>query len=161
MEGMVERVPMTQEGYDQAEKKLYQLKNVERPRVEKALGEAREMGDLSENAEFDAAREELWNLDRQIGELEQKITLADVVDESRLPKDTVAIGATLEVEDVEAKAKESFMLVGEGEIRSGIDTVSVGSPLGHAFIGHKTGDIVEVQVPRGVLRYKIISFKYA
>ena len=127
---------MTPEGYEQARKKLDHLKNVEMPRVQKALGDAREMGDLSENAEFDAAREEMWKLD------------------------TVAIGAAVKVEDVDKKMKDEFLLVGEGEIREGVDTVSVTSPLGSALIGKKVGEIAEVQAPRGKIRYKIVSFKY-
>ena len=94
----MDRVPMTPEGYEQAKKKLDHLKNVEMPRVQKALGEAREMGDLSENAEFDAAREEMWKLDTMISELETKISLAEIFDPKTMKMDTVAIGATVKVE---------------------------------------------------------------
>ena len=152
---------MTREGFEQAKKRLDYLKNVEMPRVQKALGEAREMGDLSENAEFDAARNEMWNLDQMIGELETKISLAEVIDVSKLNLDTVAIGASVKVEDIDRKSKDEFLLVGEGEIREGLDTVSVTSPLGQALIGKKVGELAEVQAPRGRIRYKILSFKYA
>jgi transcription elongation factor GreA len=151
---------MTPEGYEQAKKRLEHLKNVEMPRVQKALGEAREMGDLSENAEFDAAREELWKLDTMIGELETKISLAEIFDPKKMNMDTVAIGATVKVEDVDRRGKDEFMLVGEGEVRDGVDTVSVTSPLGSALIGKKVGEIAEVQAPRGRIRYKIVSLKY-
>ncbi len=152
---------MTPEGFEQAQRKLSHLKNVELPRVEKALGAAREMGDLSENAEFDVAREELWNLEQQISELENKVALADVIDPSRLLKqDSVAIGAFLKVEDVDSRKEEEFLLVGEGEVRRDVDTVSVTSPLGQAFIGKKTGDTVEVEAPRGKLRFRILEFRY-
>jgi len=151
---------MTPEGYEQARKRLDHLKNVEMPRVQKALGDAREMGDRSENAEFDAAREEMWKLDTMIGELETKISLAEIFDPKQLKLDTVAIGATVKVEDLDRRAKDEFMLVGEGEIRDGIDTVSVTSPLGSALIGKKVGEVAEVQAPRGRVRYKIVSFKY-
>lgn len=156
----MDRIPMTREGYEQMKKKLERLKNVELPRVQKALGDAREMGDLSENAEFDVARSELWNLDQAIADLETRVALADIIDASQMKTDTVIIGALLKVEDVDARRKEEFMLVGEGEIRKDVDTVSVTSPLGQAFIGKKVGEIVEVQVPRGKLRYKIIEFRY-
>src|ERR1043166_6235280 len=156
----MDRVPMTREGFEQAKKRLDYLKNVEMPRVQKALGEAREMGDLSENAEFDAARSELWNLDQMIGELETKISLAEVIDASKLNLDTVAIGALVKVEDVDRRAQDEFLLVGEGEVRDGIDTVSVTSPLGQSLIGKKVGEIAEVQAPRGKVRYKVVSFKY-
>ena len=151
---------MTPEGYEQAKKRLDHLKNVEMPRVQKALGDAREMGDLSENAEFDAAREEMWKLDTMISELETKVSLAEIFDPKKMNLDTVAIGATVKVEDVDRRAKDEFMLVGEGEIREGVDTVSVTSPLGSALIGKKVGEIAEVQAPRGMVRYKITSIKY-
>jgi transcription elongation factor GreA len=156
----MDRIPMTPEGYEQARKKLDHLKNVEMPRVQKALGDAREMGDLSENAEFDAARNEMWNLDTMISELETKISLADVIDPRKLKLDVVAIGAHVKVEDLERKARDEFMLVGEGETRTDVDTVSVTSPLGQALIGKKIGDLAEVQAPRGLIRYKIVAFKY-
>ena len=153
---------MTPEGYEQARKKLEHLKNVELPRVQKALGDAREMGDLSENAEFDAAREELWKLDGMISELESKVSMAEIIDPKDLNKlDTVAIGAKVKVEDVSNKRKDEFMLVGEGETRDGIDVVSTTSPLGQALLGKKVGEIAEFTAPRGQIRYKILSFSYA
>jgi len=151
---------MTPEGYEQARKRLDYLKNTEMPRVQKALGEAREMGDLSENAEFDAAREEMWKLDTMISELETKISLAEIFDPKKMNLDTVAIGATVKVEEVDRRGKDEFMLVGEGEIREGVDTVSVTSPLGAALIGKKVGEIADFQAPRGRIRYKITSIKY-
>jgi len=151
---------MTRQGFEQVKKKLDHLKYVELPRVQKALQEAREMGVLSENAEFDAARNELWNLDQMIGELETKVSLAEVIDASKLNLDTVAIGALVKVEDVDRKGKDEFLLVGEGEVREGVDTVSVTSPVGQALIGKKVGEIAEFIAPRGKIRYKVVSFKY-
>jgi transcription elongation factor GreA len=151
---------MTPQGYEQAKKKLDWLKNVEQPRLQKALGEAREMGDLSENAEYDAAREELWKVDQMIGEFESKVALADVIDPAQVDKNVVAIGADVKVEDVDRKVRDQFILVGEGETRDNVDCVSVTSPLGQALLGHKVGDVVEVQAPRGLIKYKVIAFKY-
>jgi transcription elongation factor GreA len=156
----MDRIPMTPEGYEQARKRLDHLKNVEMPRVQKALGDAREMGDLSENAEFDAARNEMWNLDQMIADLETKLSLAEIFDPKNMKLDTVAIGAYVKLEEVDRRAKDEFLLVGEGESRDGMDTVSVMSPLGSALIGKKAGEIAEVQAPRGKVRYKIVSFKY-
>jgi transcription elongation factor GreA len=156
----MERIPMTPEGYEQAKKKLDHLKNVEMPRVQKALGDAREMGDLSENAEFDAARNEMWNLDQQIADLETKVAIADVIDSKSLKLDTIAIGAHVKVEAVDDRRKDEFLLVGEGEVREGVETVSVTSPLGQAMIGRKAGEVTEVHLPRGKVRYKIVAFKY-
>src|SRR5437870_2386341 len=146
----MDRIPMTPEGYEQAKKRLDHLKNVEMPRVQKALGDAREMGDLSENAEFDAARNEMWSLDQQIADLETKLSLAEIFDPKTMKLDTVAIGAYVKVEEVDRRAKDEFLLVGEGESRDKVDTVSVTSPLGSALIGKKIGEIAEVQAPRGL-----------
>ncbi len=156
----MDRIPMTREGYEQIRRKLDHLKNVELPRLQKALGEARELGDLSENSEFDAARSEMWNVDQQIAELEQKLALADVIDPSALKLDAIALGAFVRAEDLETRRKEEFLLVGEGEVRNDVDTVSVASPLGQAFLGKKVGDVAEVQAPRGRLRYRVLEFRY-
>jgi transcription elongation factor GreA len=156
----MDRIPMTREGYEQIRRKLDHLKNVELPRLQRALGEARELGDLSENSEFDAARSEMWNVDQQIAELEQKLALADVIDPSALKLDAIAIGALVRAEDLETRRQEEFLLVGEGEVRNDVDTVSVVSPLGRAFLGKKVGDVAEVQAPRGRLRYRILEFRY-
>lgn len=151
---------MTPEGYEQAEKRLHWLKNVEMPRLEKALGDAREMGDLSENAEYDAARQEIWNTDQQIAALEDRLARAQVVDVKRAPVDSIAIGALVKIEDLGSQLKEEILLVGEGETRKEFDCVSIASPLGMAFIGKRVGEIAEVQAPRGMLRYKILEFRY-
>lgn len=151
---------MTPEGYEQAKKQLDHLKYVEMPRVQKALQEAREMGDLSENAEFDAARTELWNLDQRIADMESKVSLAEVIDAKSLKLDTIAIGAFVKIEDLKTRRSDEFLLVGEGESREKIDTVSVTSPLGAALIGKKAGEKTEVQAPRGLVQYKIVSFKF-
>ncbi len=156
----MDHVPMTQTGYDQLKAQLDKLKNEELPRIQKALGEAREMGDLSENAEFDAAREEMWRVDRRIAELEDHLARAQVIDSSQAPADTITIGATVTCEDVDRKRKDEFMLVGQGETRDGIDTVSSASPLGEALVGRKVGDVVEIQVPRGRLRYRVLQIRY-
>src|SRR5687767_4340534 len=150
------RVPMTPEGYEQKKKKLDHMKNTELPRVQKALQEAREMGDLSENAEFDAAREQLWNLDQMINDLESQLSMAEIIDPSTFKMDTVAIGAKVAVQDLATKKKDEFLLVGEGETREDVDTVSVMSPLGQALIGKKVGEVAEFQAPRGQTRYKIV-----
>jgi len=151
---------MTQEGYEQAEKRLHWLKNIEMPRLEKALGEAREMGDLSENAEYDAARQEIWNTEQQIAQLEDRLARAQIADPKRAPSDSIAIGALVKIEDLGSKGCEEILLVGEGELRKEFDCVSVVSPLGQAFIGKRVGEVAEVQAPRGILRYKVLEFRY-
>jgi transcription elongation factor GreA len=157
----MDRVPMTQLGYDQLKAQLQKLVEVEMPRVQKALGEARELGDLSENSEFDAAREEMWRLDQKIGELRTQLACAQIIDPSQVKTDSVTLGVTVVVEDLGLKRKDSFMIVGEGERRDGVDTVSVASPLGQALVGKKVGDAVEVHAPRGKLRFKVLEIKLA
>lgn len=156
----MDRVPMTQQGYDQLKAQVDKLKYEERPRIEKALGDAREMGDLSENAEFETAREEMWRVDRRIVELEDQLARAQVIDGARVSADEITIGATVKCEDVGTKRKDEFMIVGEGERRDGIDTVSCASPLGQALIGRRVGDVVEFQAPRGKLQYRVLEIKY-
>lgn len=157
----MDRIPMTPEGFEQIRKRLEHLKNVELPRVERSLGAAREMGDLAENAEFDAARQELWSLERQIADLERRVACADVIDPSRLvSQEVVALGALVRVEEVGTGRQEEFLLVGEGEVRRDVDTVSVASPLGRVLVGRKAGETVEVEAPRGRLRYQILGYRY-
>lgn len=156
----MERVPMTPEGYEQLEKKLHHLKNVEIPRLQKALGDARELGDLSENSEFETARSEIWTTERIIAELQDRLGRAQIIDTSKAPTDSVAIGALVKIQEVGAKKPEEILLVGEGETRKEYDCVSVSSPLGSAFIGKKIGDVAEVQAPRGTLKFKILEFRY-
>jgi transcription elongation factor GreA len=151
---------MTKQGHEQLEARLKRLKEEELPRIQKAIGAALEMGDVSENAELDAAREEARNTERMIGELEQQFACADIIDASQVPKDAIAIGATVVLEDLKRGGEIDYMLVGEGETRDDRDTVSVTSPLGSSLIGHKAGDEVEFQGPRGALRYKVVSFRY-
>lgn len=155
---MDDRVPMTRRGYDQAKDKLDKLKNVELPRLEKALGDAREMGDISENSEYETARHEIGITETQIAELTDKIARAEIIE--RGDSESITIGAIIKVLDMDSKRNDEFMIVGEGETRPEVDTVSVSSPLGMALLGKKDGDVAEVEAPRGRLRYKIVSFKY-
>lgn len=142
------------------QQRLHWLKDVEIPRLQKALGEARELGDLSENAEFETARHEIWNTERMIADLETRVACAVVVDVKRAPADSIAIGALVKIEDVASGGKEEILLVGEGETRKEYDCVSVTSPLGQSFIGKKVGEVAEAQAPRGVLRFKVLEFRY-
>ncbi len=156
----MERVPMTPEGYEQLLAKVDHLRNVELPRLQKALGDARELGDLSENSEYETARSELWNTEQMILQLDDRLGRAEVVDTKKAPVDSIAIGALVKVLEVGAKKPEEILLVGEGETRSAYDCVSVTSPLGQAFLGKKPGEQVEVKAPRGTLRFEILEFRY-
>lgn len=155
---MDDRIPMTPRGFEQAKEKLNRLKYVELPRLEKALGDAREMGDISENSEYETARHEIGITETQIAELTDKIARAEIIEASNATE--ITIGARVKVTDLDSKRPDEFMIVGEGETRDDVDTVSVSSPLGLALLGKKGGDVAEVEAPRGRLRYKIVSFKY-
>ncbi len=154
------KVQMTKRGYEQAAERLRKLKEVELPRLEKALGDARELGDLSENSEFETARQEIWVVEQQIGELTQKLSDVEIIPDSQILKDRVDFGALVSVLDLDRKAKDQFMIVSDGETRSDYDTVSTTSPLGQAILGRKVNEEVEFAAPRGKIRYKITKIEY-
>ncbi len=156
----MERIPMTKEGQRQLEAKLKELKEEKLPRIQKAIGLALEHGDVSENSELDAAREEAARTESMIAELESRFARAEVIEEGQVPKDSIAFGAHVTLEDLKRGDTIEYLLVGEGETRDDIDTISVSAPLGQALIGHKAGEEIEFQGPRGVLRYKVVSFRY-
>lgn len=156
---MDERVAMTRKGYEDLKAKLERLKTVERPRIVQAIGDAREMGDLSENAEFDAAREEMWRVEAQITEMEDRLARASVVEADAAPADEVVVGRIATVKNVTLGGEDEFWIVGDGEARPDVTAVTPGSPIGQALIGHKIGDTVEAQAPRGVMKLKIVGVR--
>ncbi len=149
---------MTQRGYDQAKDKLHKLKNVELPRLEKSLGDARELGDLSENSEFETARHEINIIETQIAELSDKLARAEIIEIEE--GDKVGIGAKVKVTDLDTKRPDEFFVVGEGETREDSDCVSVASPLGQAILGLKVGEVAEFAAPRGKIRYKVVKISW-
>ncbi len=157
---MSDRVPMTKQGYDRLEEELKRLKNVERHAIVKAIGEAREHGDLSENAEYNAARERQSFVEGRIMELEAKIGRADIIDVSTLSGKDIKFGATVEVIDVDTEEEVTYQIVGEDEadVKSGM--LSVTSPLARALINKTVGDTVEVSTPKGAKGYKIGKVDY-
>lgn len=154
---MTDRIPLSQEGYDKLQEKLRWMKEDERTRLEKALGDAREKGDLSENAEFDVAREELWIIDRKIAELEEKLAHAYIVDKSKLPKGVVAFGSRVKVKDRDTGDVEVYVLVGEGESEPANNRISTSSPLAQGMMGAKVGDVRKIQTPGGILTYEVLE----
>jgi transcription elongation factor GreA len=154
---MADRVPVSREGYQRLEERLKRMKEVDRPRLEKALGDAREKGDLAENAEFDTAREELWIIDRKIAELEQTIATAYIVDTSKLPKGQVAFGCRVKVKDRETGDLDVFELVGEGEADPSNNRISCTSPLAQGLMGGKAGDVLQVRTPGGLLTLEVLA----
>ena len=154
--------PMTVEGAERLKAELQRLKSVERPAVIQAIAEARSHGDLSENADYDAAKERQGFIEGRIAEIENKLAGAQVIDPSTVDGDgRVVFGATVEIEDAETGARRSWTIVGDDEADVRENKVSVSSPLARALIGKEEGDSVEVQAPGGVRHYEIVSVSYA
>jgi transcription elongation factor GreA len=156
----MDKVPMTAEGYATLMEEVKHLKAVERPRIIQAIEEARSHGDLSENAEYHAAKEaQGWN-EARVAELEDKISRADVIDVSKLSGDTVMFGAKVHLIDEDTETKVVYRIVGDSEADVKQGKISISSPISRALIGKKKGDSVEVVTPGGGKSYEIekVSF---
>ena len=147
---------MTQAGYDKLKKDLADAL-AQRPIISAAIAEAREKGDLSENAEYDAARDAQGLLEVKIARLKEKVTNARVIDESKLSADTVQLLSKVTVENMNAKMKMQFQIVGETEADFSKGLLSASTPIGKALIGHSKGEIVEAKVPSGIMKFKILD----
>ncbi|WP_333591326.1 transcription elongation factor GreA [Brevundimonas sp.] len=156
----MEKVPMTAEGYRTLDDQLKQLKSVERPSVIAAISEARAHGDLSENAEYHAAKERQGWIEGQIAEIEDKISRAQVIDVSKLSGDQVKFGATVTVIDEDTEEKSRYQIVGEHEADVKAGRISVASPIARALISKAVGDTVEVNTPGGVKAYEIAKVEW-
>jgi transcription elongation factor GreA len=151
----MEKVPMTAEGHSAMMDEVKHLKSVERPRIIKAIEEARSHGDLSENAEYHAAKEQQGWTEARVAELEDKLSRAEIIDISKLSGDTVMFGAKVTLIDEETDEKTSYQIVGEFEADVKKGKISVSSPIARAIIGKKMGDSVEVNTPGGGKSYEI------
>ncbi len=155
------KVPLTVNGAEKLRAELHQLKTVERPNVIAAIAEARSHGDLSENAEYDAAKERQAFVEGRIKEVEMKLSNAQIIDPKLLDADGRCVfGATLDLEDLEAGTQVSYQIVGEDEADIKAGKISVNSPIARALIGKFSGDIAEVQAPGGVREYEIVDVRY-
>lgn len=155
------KVPLTVNGAEKLRKELHHLKAVERPSVITAIAEARAHGDLSENAEYDAAKERQSFVEGRIVELESKLSNAQIIDPKLLDVDgNVVFGATVELEDMESGQKVSYQIVGDDEADLKQNKISISSPLARALIGKYPGDVAEVQAPGGVREYEVLDVKY-
>src|SRR5664280_2954812 len=152
---MMEKVPMTAGGYAALEVELKQRQSVERPRIIEHIAEARSHGDLSENAEYHAAKEEQSHNEGRIAELEDKLARADIIDISKLSGDTIKFGATVTLIDEDTDKKAVWQIVGEPEADAKKGRISITSPLARALIGKKKGAAVEVVAPGGAKAYEI------
>jgi transcription elongation factor GreA len=156
----MEKVPMTAEGYHALDEELKRLKTVERPAVISAIGEARLHGDLSENAEYHAAKDRQGWIEGQIAEIEDKMARAQVIDVSKLSGKQVKFGATVSVIDEDTEEKARYQIVGEHEANVKGGKVSITSPIARAMIGKESGDTVEVNTPSGVKAYEITKVEW-
>ncbi|MDX2309554.1 MAG: transcription elongation factor GreA [Hyphomicrobium sp.] len=156
----MERVPMTLEGYKTLEEELQRLKAVERPRIIQAIAEARAHGDLSENAEYHAAKEAQGLNEARVAELEDKFNRAEVVDTAKLSGSTVKFGATVTLVDEDTEEKVKYKIVGDMEASVKDGKISISSPIARALIGKGKGDAVEVTTPKGSRAYEILKIEW-
>lgn len=156
----MERFPITPDGYTQLEAELKNLKTVDRPAIIVAIAEARAHGDLSENAEYSAAKEKQSFIEGRIAELEARISRADVIDIRSLTPDTVKFGATVTLADEDSGDENTYQIVGDYEADIKINRISISAPLARALIGKKLGDSVEVSTPKGKKSYEILKIEY-
>ena len=148
---------MTPEGYEKLRKEIEYLKTVKRRELSKAIGEARAHGDISENAEYDSAKDAQGMNEKKIAELEAKLAGAQILDNAEISKDEVLIGATVKLKDMDSGEELEYMIVAEEEADFAANKISMQSPVGTGLLNHKKGDVVEIQVPRGILRYKVLK----
>jgi transcription elongation factor GreA len=154
------KIPMTSPGYNRLREELQKLKSTDRPAIIRAIAEAREQGDLAENAEYHAARERQGFIEGRVMELEDKIARAEVIDVSKLSGKSVKFGATVTLQDEETDEKTVYQIVGEDEADISKGRLSVTSPLARALIGKTIGDNVEVSTPRGARAYEISKVQF-
>lgn len=156
----MEKVPLTKPGYEKLNDELKELKEVQRPDVIRAIAEAREHGDLSENAEYHAARERQSFIEGRIQELEGIISRADVIDTSKMSGPMIKFGASVKLADEETDEEKSYQIVGEAEADIDNGRLNLRSPLARALIGKEEGDSVEVKTPGGTRSYEVLSVEY-
>lgn len=153
-------IPMTSVGHKQLEEELKQLKFTERPKVIEAIALARSFGDLSENAEYDAAKEKQSFIEGRIAEIEDKLARAQIVDTTQIKSDKIVFGATVELKDIDNDEVKTYRIVGvdEADIKRGL--ISIESPVARQLLGKKAGDEVTVRVPKGQVEYEVLSIRY-
>lgn len=155
------KVPLTVAGAEKLREELHRLKTVERPSVIAAIAEARSHGDLSENAEYDAAKERQGFVEGRIQEVEGKLSNAQIIDPKMLDADGRCVfGATVELEDQDTSAVVTYQIVGEDEADIKLGKISVSSPMARALIGKYAGDVAQVQAPGGIREYEVIDVRY-
>ncbi len=155
-----DRIPMTREGYDKLKSELDHMMGAEMIKITTQVAEARAEGDLSENAEYHAARENQGMLQAKINEIRDKLGRANIIDPSQRPKDLVIFGSTVRVMDLDVNEEETFTLVGPGDDDPDKNRILSTSPIGQGLIGKKKGEKAEIQVPRGKLHFKVLEISF-
>jgi len=154
-------IPITKRGAEKLKEELHRLKTVDRPGVIQAIAEARAQGDLSENAEYDAAKDRQGFIEGRIAEVESKLSAAQIIDPASVDAGgRVVFGATVELEDENTGERVRYQIVGEDEADLKLGLINISSPIARALIGKEEGDLAEVQAPGGVRRYEIVSVQY-
>ncbi|MFH0753244.1 MAG: transcription elongation factor GreA [Candidatus Omnitrophota bacterium] len=156
---MAGQVYLTRDGYQKLLEQLEFLKTTERQRIAKAIGEARAQGDISENAEYDAAKEAQAHNESRINDLEGTLSNVAFIEDMNIPSDKIFIGAHVVLNDLDLKKEIKYMLVSPEEVEFGVDRISVFSPIGKGLLTHQAGDLVEIKVPAGIKRLKVLSIK--
>lgn len=155
------KVPLTAHGAERLKAELHRLKTVERPRIIQAIAEARSHGDLSENAEYHAAKEQQGFIEGRIADLDAKLSKAQIIDPLTIRANgKVVFGATLDLLDEDNDARVTYQIVGDDEADINDGKISISSPIARALIGKESGDAVEVKVPNGLRRYEILDVRY-
>jgi transcription elongation factor GreA len=157
---LTHRVPITPEGYQKLQEEFERLLKVERPKIIKAIAEARSHGDLSENAEYHAAKERQSFIEGRIRDLQAKLALAEVIDPSKISQSKVAFGAKVKVLDTDTNEESTFTLVGpeEADVKNG--RISINSPVGRSLLGKKVGDAVVIKAPAKTMEYEILEINF-
>ena len=157
---MVERVPMTQEAYNRRRAEVDEMENVQMPKIAEDIAAARAEGDLKENAEYHAQREKQGLLQAKIIQLKDRLSRAQIVDPSQIPKDEVAFGATVKLLDVDLDDEEEITLVGDGDEDYDSGKYLITSPIGRGLLGKKVGETADIDVPKGTLTFKVLEISY-
>ena len=158
---MASQIPMTRNGVERWKEELHQLKSQERPNIIQAIAEARAQGDLSENAEYESAKERQGFIEGRIAEIEAKLSNVQIIDPASLNADGKCVfGATIELEDLDEEKSFTYQIVGEDEADIKANKISISSPLARALIGKEDGDVVEVETPGGQKTYEITNVSY-
>ncbi|MFN5320967.1 MAG: transcription elongation factor GreA [Planctomycetota bacterium] len=157
---MSDRIPMTQEGYNKIQAEVEHLERVEMPLIAEKIADARSEGDLKENAEYHAQREAQGLMQAKINQLRNKLSLAVIIDPTKVPKDEVAFGATVKLLDLDLDDIEEITLVGQGDEDYDKGRYLITSPLGQGLLGKKVGEEANIPVPKGTLKFKVLEIRY-